>query len=103
MLPEGRGHLYRLIASLQSLPFHMIHLDLERSQLPEQQQKDWDKHVIALLSEVASQSALPISLTTHYRELMLPGFIENLGKTAVKDVIPMIYRGSPVTSVAIMR
>lgn len=67
MLPEGRGHLYRLIASLQSLPFHMIHLDLERSQLPEQQQKDWDKHVIALLSEVASQSALPISLTTHYR------------------------------------
>lgn len=103
VLPEGRGHLYRLIASLQSLPFHMIHLDLERSQLPEQQQKDWDKHVIALLSEVASQSALPISLTTHYRELMLPGFIENLGKTGVKEVIPMIYSASPATTLAIMR
>lgn len=103
VLPSARAHLYRLISLVQPLPFRMIHLDLERSQLPQNQQGNWEKDVVALLAEATRKSELPISLTTHYRELLLPGFVADLGKAGVKEVIPMIYSASPVTTLAIMR
>lgn len=103
VLPSARAHLYRLISQVQPLPFRMIHLDLERSQLPQNQQGRWEKNIVALLSEVTRKSELPISITTHYREFLLPGFVADLGKAGVKEVIPMIYSASPATTLAIMR
>ena len=103
VLPSARAHLYSLISKVQKLPFHMIHLDLERSQLPKEQQGNWEHNVLALLSEVSRRSELPISLTTHYREFLLPGFVADLGKVGVREVIPMIYSASPATTLAIMR
>lgn len=103
VLPSARAHLYRLITQVQSLPFRMIHLDLERSQLLKSQQGGWEKSTVALLTEVVRKSQLPISLTTHYRELLLPDFVADLAKAGVKEVIPMIYSASPATTLAIMR
>ena len=81
----------------------MVHLDLERSQLSVEQQSGWEKNVLALLTQLMRKSTVPISLTTHYRELLLPGFVDALGRAGVTEVIPMIYSASPATTLDIMR
>lgn len=103
VLPEARAHLHRLITSVQGLPFHTIHLDLERSQLKPNQQLDWEKHTIALLTEVTQMSAVPIALTTHHREFVLPGFMDALSQAGVKEIVPMIYSSNPATTLAVVR
>ena len=103
VLPKGRGNLLALLQKVQPLPFSMIHLDLERSQLPEEQQKDWTRNVLDSLREAVSQSRVPLSLTTHHRELREPGFLQDLQRTGVKEVVPMIYSANAQSTVNIAR
>ncbi|MDR0214286.1 MAG: TolC family protein [Comamonas sp.] len=103
VLPKGRGNMLALLQKVQSMPFGMIHLDLERSQLPEAQQKDWGRNVLDSLQEAVTQSRLPISLTTHHRELREPGFLQALQKAGVKEVVPMIYSANAQSTVSAIR
>lgn len=103
VLPQGRGNMLALLQKVQSMPFGMVHLDLERSQLPEAQQKDWDRHALDSLKEAVGQSRLPISLTTHHRELRDPGFLQALQKAGVKEVVPMIYSANAQSTVNVIK
>ncbi|GGH59932.1 hypothetical protein GCM10010975_22100 [Comamonas phosphati] len=103
VLPGGRGNLLALLKEVQTLPFSMIHLDLERSQLPGAQQKDWTRNALDSLREAASQSRVPLSLTTHHRELREPGFLQDLQRTGVKEVVPMIYSANAQSTLNIVK
>lgn len=103
VLPKGRGNMLALLQKVQSMPFGMVHLDLERSQLPEVQQKDWGRNVLDSLQEAVTQSRLPVSLTTHHRELREPGFLQALQKAGVKEVVPMIYSANAQSTVNVIK
>ena len=87
VLPQGRGNMLALLQKVQSMPFGMVHLDLERSQLPEYSK--------GLGPQCARQPAgggdscrLPISLTTHHRELREPGFLRACRRPASRKSCP---------------
>lgn len=103
VLPTGRGNMLALLKKVQTLPFSMVHLDLERSQLPKAQQDGWERLALETVREAASLSRQPISLTTHHRELQLPGFLDALQKAGVKEVIPMIYSANAKRTVDVIK
>lgn len=103
VLPTGRGNMLALLQQVQTLPFAMVHLDLERSQLPKAQQDGWERLALETVREAVSQSRLPISLTTHHRELHLPGFLAALQQAGVKEVIPMIYSANAKRTVDVIK
>ena len=91
VLPTGREQLVALVRSLHSLPFDALHLDLERSQLPEAQQSLWDEGVLQTVRAVHAVSPWPVALTTHYRELEDAGFASRLQEAGASELTAMIY------------
>lgn len=90
-LPEGREQLLNLIKSVHHLPFNALHLDLERSQLPEADQSQWDQGVLDTVRAVRGVAPWPVALTTHYREFESPGFAQRLQEAGASEVTAMLY------------
>ena len=90
-LPEGRAQLLRLIQSVRHLPFNALHLDLERSQLPEADQPQWDQGVLDTVRAVRGIAPWPVALTTHYREFESPGFAQRLQEAGASELTAMLY------------
>jgi outer membrane protein TolC len=90
-LPEGRAQLLKLIKSVDHLPFNALHLDLERSQLPEADQSQWDQGVLDTVRAVRGVAPWPVALTTHYREFESPGFAQRLQEAGASEVTAMLY------------
>ena len=95
VLSSQRQGLLDLLASLRSLPFDELHLDLERSQLPLAQQPDWDVAVVDTLRALRAAVAWPLALTTHYRELQAPDFAQRIHAAGVTELIAMVYVSDP--------
>jgi hypothetical protein len=90
VLPEGRAHLIRLLREIPAGTFARVHLDLERHQLPPEQQADWAAQATETLRAAVEASPIPVALTTHYRDLQ-PAFVQALGQAGVREIVPMIY------------
>lgn len=90
-LPEGREQLLKLIQSVRHLPFNALHLDLERSQLPEADQPQWDQGVLDTVRAVRGIAPWPVALTTHYREFESPGFAQRLQEAGASELTAMLY------------
>lgn len=103
VLPQGRGNLLVLLKQVRGLPFEMVHLDLERSQLPAAQQTNWEQNTLDTLTEAVAQTRVPISLTTHHRELQRPEFLQSLQHAGVKEVVPMVYSASAQRTLDVVR
>lgn len=95
VLPSQRQGLLELLASLRSLPFDGLHLDLERSQLPLAQQPGWEVAVVDTLRAVHAAVAWPLALTTHYRELQAPDFAQRIHAAGVTELVVMVYVSDP--------
>ena len=91
VLPAGREQLLNLIKSVRHLPFDALHLDLERSQLPEADQPQWDQGVLETVKAVRDIAPWPVALTTHYRELESPGFAQRLQEAGASELTAMLY------------
>lgn len=91
VLSNGREQLVELVRSVRNLPFDALHLDLERSQLPEAQQPLWDDGVLETVRAVRAVSPWPVALTTHYRELEAAGFASRLQEAGASELTAMIY------------
>ncbi len=89
--PERRADLVELVRRFSHWPFDALHLDLERSQLAEGDQVQWDGWVIDTLQAVRSVSPWPIHLTTHYRELTEAGLGVRLRDAGVSEFTAMVY------------
>lgn len=91
VLPAAREELVEWVQWLRSLPFDALHLDLERSQLPEEEQPLWDDGVIDTIRAVHAVSPWPVALTTHFRELETEGFAQRLHEAGASELTAMIY------------
>lgn len=91
VLPAGRAALVDIVHKLRQIPFAALNLDLERSQLPEADQADWEGNAIDTLVAVKAHSPWPLSLTTHHRELALSDFVQQLHAAGVSEAVAMIY------------
>jgi outer membrane protein TolC len=89
--PERRADLVELVRRFSDWPFDALHLDLERSQLPEGEQALWSGWVIDTLQAVRSVSPWPIRLTTHHRELTEARLGARLHDAGVSEVTAMVY------------
>jgi hypothetical protein len=89
--PAARPRLIALLRSLASFPFDGLALDLERSQLPQADQRRWGGWLVATLRQVHEADARPLALVTHWRELARPGVAEALRKAGVAEAMAMIY------------
>ena len=89
--PDRRADLLQLLRRFGDWPFDALHLDLERSQLPAQDQGMWDVWVIDTLRAVREATAWPLHLTTHYRELTEARLGQRLLDAGVSEVTAMVY------------
>ena len=103
VLPHERARLLALVESLRDLPADALHLDLERSQLPAAQQRDWSRHLIDTLQAVRAAAPWPLALTTHYRELQQPGFAARVHAAGVGEVVAMLYVNNPERTATLAR
>lgn len=103
VLPSQRQALLNLLAPLRALPFDGLHLDLERSQLPPADQPLWDDAVVDTLRAVHRAIDWPLALTTHYRELQVPGFARRIHAAGVMELVAMVYVSNPVRASEIAR
>lgn len=103
MLPTGRQALIDLLASLNSLPFSALHLDLEVEQLgwpvPEARLRDW----LDTLAEVRRVSSWPLEISSHHRWFAAPRPGEpcvpcRLDQRGIRQVSLMIYTRNPERS-----
>lgn len=92
VLPAGRASLLEIVNKLRRLPFAALNLDLERSQLPEADQVDWDSNALDTLAAAKEVSPWPLILTTHHRDLAAQDFIHSLWWNGiVAEAVAMIY------------
>ena len=91
VLPEERGHLIAMLRQIPANVFTAVHLDLERGQLPTEAQKNWRQNLLATLKEATAASLVPISLTTHWRELAEQSFMAEVRGAGATEITPMIY------------
>lgn len=103
VLARGRSQLLALVDMLRDLPMDALHLDLERSQLPPAQQRDWARHLTDTLRAVRAKAPWPIALTTHYRELQQAGFAASVHAAGVAEVVAMLYVSNPERAAVIAR
>jgi hypothetical protein len=102
VLSPGRGRLLHLLRRMAVFAFDGINLDLERSDLPQDLQAQWWPLTLKTLQAVHAASALPITLTTHYRELEQASLQADLQQAGVASVMAMVYvrDGSATTQIA---
>ena len=91
VLPQGRAKLLQLIRSMASFAFDGLNLDLERSDLPAQLQPHWWSFTLPTLRAVHAESRLPLTLTTHFRELEQASLQSELRQAGVASVMAMVY------------
>lgn len=103
VLPPQRAKLLFLIDSLRALPFDALHLDLERSQLTEPQQRRWSGNLLDTLRAVHTRSPWPIALTTNYRELQQPDFAARVHAAGAREIVAMLYVSDVDRAAAIAR
>lgn len=103
VLPQQRQALLDLLAPLRTLPFDGLHLDLERSQLPPADQRQWDEALVDTLRAVRAAMDWPLALTTHYRELQDPDFARRVHATGVTELVAMVYVNNPARAGEIAR
>jgi outer membrane protein TolC len=103
VLPSHRQDLLDLLGRVRHLPFSALHLDLERSQLPEQDQPQWDQGVLDTLSAAKGVVAWPIALTTHYRDLESADFVHQLYAAGASELTAMVYVSNPQRAADIAR
>ena len=89
--PDRRADLVQWVRRLDHWPFDALHLDLERSQLPEAEQALWDAWLLETLKAVREVSPWPLRLTTHFRELTDARLGARLREAGVSEVTAMIY------------
>ena len=95
VLPAHRQALTALLQTVRGLPFDGLHLDLERSQLPPDQQAHWSEQLMQTLRAVRDQSPWPIGLTTHYREWQAPDFARQAREAGASELVAMVYVNQP--------
>ncbi|MDR0996293.1 MAG: hypothetical protein LBL69_01360 [Zoogloeaceae bacterium] len=88
---SGRAALQKWIARVPAGIFSVIHLDLERAQLPKSMQSNWPAEVVATVQAAHRASGLPVGLTTHHRDLHDSAFLKRLAEAGAQEVVPMIY------------
>lgn len=103
VLPEARPRLLALLAPLASMPFDALHLDLERSQLPPDQQAAWHDRVLDTVADVRRVVSWPLVLTTHHREFADSRFVQRLHDTGLSEGVAMVYASSPERAEAVAR
>lgn len=101
VLPAQRQALLDLLAPLRALPWDGLNLDLERSQLPADQQADWDSHAMDTLRAVRAAVPWPLALTTHYRELQATDFAQRAHAAGATELVAMVYVSNPVRAAEI--
>lgn len=103
VLPAGREALLALLAPLRHLPFDGLNLDLERSQLDAADQPGWEDGTVATLRAVRAATPWPLALTTHYRELQVPGLAQRLQAAGATEVVAMVYVSRPERAAELAR
>ena len=101
VLPARRQALLDLLAPLRALPWDGLNLDLERSQLPADQQPDWDSNAMDTLRAVRAAVPWPLALTTHYRELQATDFAQRAHAAGATELVAMVYVSNPVRAAEI--
>jgi hypothetical protein len=89
--PQQRADLLQWVRRFAHWPFDALHLDLERSQLPEAEQPHWDAWVLDTLHAVRQVAPWPLRLTTHFRELTEARLGARLLAVGVDEVTAMVY------------
>ncbi len=90
-LPDGAEDLAKLVASFSVFPFSGIHLDIERSQLPQSKQPLWDNGIVEAVSSIRKISTLPITLSLHPRDAN-PKLLSRLKTAGLDEAAIMIYK-----------
>lgn len=103
VLPQHRGKLLAMLTAWRALPFDAVHLDLERSQLPLQHQRQWARHLLDTVSAVRRTVDWPVVLTTHYRELTEARLGGRLLEAGVHEVVAMVYVTHPQRALRLAR
>jgi outer membrane protein TolC len=107
ILPQYRGTLRDLVASLADLPFSGLHLDLEPHQLG-MTQGEIEKLRVEWLESVKAAGAVspwPLGVSLHPRYLQpdgpWPGLGADLSLIGVREIALMIYNSNPERVMAI--
>lgn len=101
VLPAGREQLLQSLRSMASFAFDGLNLDLERSDLPPKLQAQWWPLTLSTLRAVHAESAWPLTLTTHFRELEHAPLQAELQQAGVASVMAMVYVNDLQASAAI--
>lgn len=103
VLPAGRDPLLQSLRGMSSFAFDGLNLDLERSDLPSKLQGQWWPLTLATLRAVHAESAWPLTLTTHFRELEHAPLQAELQQAGVASVMAMVYVNDLQASTEIAR
>lgn len=92
VMPEARNRLLTILSVLRSFAFDGVHLDLERSQLPEARQVAWDAWVVDTVRAVADVSDWPVGLSGHVRDFSRRGLVKRLRQAGLHELTLMAYQ-----------
>ncbi len=90
-LPENQDKLIALVSFFSQFSFSGIHLDIERSQLPQSQQPLWADGIVANIAALHKATPLPIALSLHPRDADIPGLFRRLYDAGLTEVTIMAY------------
>lgn len=91
VLPGEAGKLRQIVRTLAPFSFSSIHLDIEQSQLPQDQQALWADGMVAVVSSLREESHLPLAVSLHPRDLDVPGLLHKLRAAGANEVAVMQY------------
>lgn len=90
-LDNYRDNLVKIIREFSQFGFSGIQLDIEKSQLPPEQQSLWDTGIIKTIQEIRKHSNLPIGLSMNYKEALNSRLLDELYKSGLNEVVIMLY------------
>lgn len=92
---NGRKKLMQWLPAIYALGFDGVDLDVERSQLPDNEKNIWKDGIIKTIGVIHRETGRPITLTINYKEFKNKHLINQLLRAGLNNAAIMIYISNP--------
>ncbi|GAB3542525.1 TolC family protein [Noviherbaspirillum agri] len=89
--PGEDKKLLRIVEQLNGFGFSGIHLDIEKSQVPDDKKALWAPGLVSLVRDLHGKTDLPIAVTLHPRDVAVEGLLSGLKDAGAAEVALMQY------------